>query len=73
VTTDRYPIGKPYNAGWLPPAEGHEVWFEESGNPRGVPIVYLHGGPGMGLEAHVRRQYDPAFYRLIQFDQLGCG
>jgi len=70
VTATEVPV---YDAGFLPEADGHAVWFEQSGRPDGVPVVYLHGGPGMGLESHVRSQFDPAFFRLMQFDQRGCG
>ena len=51
----------------------HELYFEESGNPRGKPIVFLHGGPGFGTEPSHRRFFDPAAYRIVLFDQRGCG
>ena len=51
----------------------HEIHVEECGNPQGVPIVFLHGGPGSGCEAWQRRFFNPAIYRIILFDQRGCG
>lgn len=51
----------------------HELYIEECGNPRGVPVVFLHGGPGSGCEAWQRRFFNPAVYRIILFDQRGCG
>ncbi|MBI3186710.1 MAG: alpha/beta fold hydrolase, partial [Gammaproteobacteria bacterium] len=51
----------------------HELHIEECGNPRGVPIVFLHGGPGSGCEAWQRRFFNPDIYRIILFDQRGCG
>lgn len=52
---------------------GHSLYVTESGNPDGLPIVLLHGGPGGGLSSYGRRIYDPQRYRIIQFDQRGCG
>lgn len=51
----------------------HTLYVEESGNPRGIPIVYVHGGPGIGTTADNRRYFDPQHYRIILFDQRGCG
>jgi proline iminopeptidase len=51
----------------------HELYFEESGNPQGKPVVFVHGGPGGGTDARQRRFFDPAAYRIILFDQRGCG
>jgi proline iminopeptidase len=51
----------------------HELYFEESGNPAGKPVVFLHGGPGGGTSAAMRRFFDPRRYRIILFDQRGCG
>ncbi len=51
----------------------HEIYWEESGNPRGKPVVFLHGGPGGGTDARMRRFFDPARYRIVLFDQRGCG
>lgn len=52
---------------------GHEIYYEESGNPAGVPVVFLHGGPGCGTNPNTRRYFDPEFYRIIVFDQRGSG
>jgi proline iminopeptidase len=51
----------------------HTMYWEESGNPRGVPVVFLHGGPGGGIAVDHRRYYDPAFYRIVLYDQRGAG
>jgi proline iminopeptidase len=51
----------------------HEIWFEESGNPQGKPAVFLHGGPGAGTDGNSRRYFDPQRYRIVVFDQRGCG
>jgi proline iminopeptidase len=54
-------------------SELHTLYFEQCGNPRGKPVVFLHGGPGAGCNAKSRRFFDPARYRIILFDQRGCG
>lgn len=51
----------------------HEIYYEESGNPKGVPVIFLHGGPGCGTSPTCRRYFDPEFYRIIVFDQRGSG
>ena len=51
----------------------HTIYYEECGNPNGKPVVILHGGPGAGCSAKQRRVHDPAKYRIILFDQRGCG
>jgi proline iminopeptidase len=53
--------------------DGHELYVEECGNPRGMPVVFLHGGPGGSCEHVHRRYFDPEHYRIILFDQRGCG
>jgi proline iminopeptidase len=68
-----YPAIKPYRHGYLRVSEVHEIYFEESGNPRGKPVVFLHGGPGAGTDAHMRSFFDPKRYRIVLFDQRGCG
>jgi proline iminopeptidase len=68
-----YPPIEPYRTGRLRVSDVHELYFEESGNPGGRPILFLHGGPGFGTEANHRRFFDPAAYRIILFDQRGCG
>ncbi|MGQ0619129.1 MAG: prolyl aminopeptidase [Panacagrimonas sp.] len=68
-----YPATEPHRATWLEVGEGHALYFEEGGRADGVPIVFLHGGPGSGCTAPHRRFFDPAFYRVVLFDQRGCG
>jgi proline iminopeptidase len=59
--------------GWLSVGDGHEMYFEESGNPEGKPCVFVHGGPGGGSSPAARRFFDPKHYRIVLFDQRGCG
>jgi len=68
-----YPEIEPYNVGRLSVSDVHSLYFEECGNPDGKPVVYLHGGPGGGCNANFRRYFDPAAYRIVLFDQRGCG
>ncbi|MDC0717145.1 prolyl aminopeptidase [Nannocystis bainbridge] len=68
-----YPELEPYNAGFLQVSDLHSVYFEESGNPDGKPAVFLHGGPGGGTVPDQRRFFDPERYRIVLFDQRGCG
>ena len=68
-----YPEIEPYRTGRLRVSEVHELYFEESGNPKGKPVVFLHGGPGGGTEPKYRRFFDPGAYRIVLFDQRGCG
>jgi proline iminopeptidase len=68
-----YPALEPYESGHLKVSDIHEIYWEQSGNPKGKPIVFLHGGPGGGTNPDQRRYFDPAFYRIILFDQRGCG
>lgn len=68
-----YPEIEPYRTGMLRVSDVHELYFEESGNPQGKPVVFLHGGPGGGTEPKHRRFFDPAAYRIVLFDQRGCG
>lgn len=70
---DLYPEIEPFATGHLEVGDGHEIYYEQSGNPEGKPAVYLHGGPGAGSDPRARRFYDPAAYRIVQFDQRGCG
>jgi proline iminopeptidase len=64
---------EPYDRGMLDVGDGQTVYWEVSGNPEGKAAVALHGGPGSGLSPGRRRSFDPARYRLVQFDQRGCG
>jgi proline iminopeptidase len=68
-----YPDLEPYNRGRLKVSPLHEIYFEECGNPAGKPAVVLHGGPGGGISPFLRRMHDPEAYRIILFDQRGCG
>lgn len=68
-----YPEIQPYEQGKLPVTDGHELYFEESGNPGGIPVLFVHGGPGGGTSEFNRRFFDPEKYRIILFDQRGCG
>jgi proline iminopeptidase len=68
-----YPAIEPYRTGYLRVSDVHELYFEESGNPAGKPAVFLHGGPGAGADVRARRFFDPAAYRIVVFDQRGCG
>ncbi len=64
---------EPYASGMLRVSPLHNVYFEQCGNPQGKPVVFLHGGPGAGCNAKCRRFFDPAKYRIVLFDQRGCG
>lgn len=68
-----YPLIEPYESGRLDVGEGHSVHWELVGNPDGIPAVFLHGGPGAGCSPDHRRLFDPARYRVLLFDQRGCG
>jgi len=68
-----YPPVEAYLTGRLKVTEGHELYYEESGNPQGKPVVFLHGGPGGGSDPKQRRFFHPGKYRIVNFDQRGCG
>ncbi len=68
-----YPEIEPFETGELLVGDGHRVYWEVSGNPDGKPVVFLHGGPGSGTSAWQRRFFDPDRYRIVLFDQRGCG
>jgi proline iminopeptidase len=70
---DFYPPISPYATGFLRVSPLHEIYYEESGNPKGKPVVFLHGGPGGGTDAKMRRFFNPKKYRIVLFDQRGCG
>ncbi len=68
-----YPSLEPYRSGILDVGDGHSMYFEECGNPEGEPALLVHGGPGGGSNPTMRRFHDPNHYRIILFDQRGCG
>ena len=68
-----YPPIEPYRHGRLKVGAGHEIYYEECGNPTGKPAVFVHGGPGAGANETARRFFDPKRYRIVVFDQRGCG
>lgn len=67
-----YPPIEPYATGSFKVSDLHTLYYEECGNPQGAPILFLHGGPGVGLRESYRQYYDPAFYRIILFAQRGA-
>ena len=68
-----YPQLEPNRRDWLEVGGGHRVYFEESGNPKGFPVLFVHGGPGSQSRPAHRQFFDPEFFRIILFDQRGCG
>ncbi|RLK52386.1 prolyl aminopeptidase [Microbacterium telephonicum] len=68
-----YPPIEPYETGFLVAGDGQRVYWEQSGNPDGKPVVFLHGGPGAGTSPWHRRFFDPERYRIVLLDQRGCG
>ena len=70
---DLFPEIEPYSSGYLAVDEPHEIYWEQCGNPDGIPVVFLHGGPGGKCSPKSRRYFDPDHYRIILFDQRGSG
>ncbi len=68
-----YPPIDPFDQRMLGVGDGHRLYVEQCGNPNGIPVVVLHGGPGGGCSPAMRRYFDPAHYRIVLFDQRGCG
>jgi proline iminopeptidase len=68
-----YPSIEPHLSGMLPVDDGHCLYYEVSGNPKGKPVLFLHGGPGSGTKPEQRRFFDPARYRIVLLDQRGAG
>ncbi|MBE9179456.1 prolyl aminopeptidase [Oculatella sp. LEGE 06141] len=68
-----YPPIEPYHTGTLPVSDLHTLYFEQVGNPEGTPVVFLHGGPGGGCIPAYRQYFDPQKWRVVLFDQRGCG
>ena len=73
VRTELYPDIEPFQSGRLPVDALHTMYLEQSGNPSGVPVLFLHGGPGAGASPGHRRFFDPSFYRIVIYDQRGAG
>src|SRR5690348_12566546 len=70
---DLFPPIEPYRTGTIDLDTCHRMYWETSGNPRGKPVLFLHGGPGAGATAVHRRFFDPAFWQIVIFDQRGAG
>jgi proline iminopeptidase len=68
-----YPAIEPYKTGHIKVSDLHEIYYEECGAPNGQPVIFVHGGPGGGIISDYRRYFDPETYRVILFDQRGCG
>src|SRR5262245_6877338 len=68
-----YPAIGPFDSGRLHVTGGHDIYFEQCGNPAGEPALIVHGGPGAGSSPAMRRFHDPEHYRIVLFDQRGCG
>jgi len=64
---------RPFNSDVLTTDDGHEIYYEQSGSPDGIPVLFIHGGPGAGTDSNQRRFFDPEHYRIVLFDQRGCG
>lgn len=71
--TQLYPLTAPFRSGFLPTLQGHRVWYTQAGNPKGIPLIMIHGGPGHYSQAKTRTLFNPAKFHLIQFDQRGAG
>ena len=68
-----YPQIEPFDQRLLDVGDGHRIYVEQCGHPQGIPVVILHGGPGGGCSPAMRRYFDPSVYRIVLFDQRGCG
>lgn len=73
MSRNLYPKINSYRQEWLAVSAEHQIYIEQSGNPDGIPVIYCHGGPGGGSSENHRRYFDPEIYRIILFDQRGCG
>lgn len=70
---DLFPPIEPFLSGTLAVGNGHILYWEQSGNPDGVPVIFVHGGPGAATAPPYRRFFDPSYWRVVMFDQRGCG
>ena len=70
---DLYPPIAPYHSNFLQVSELHRIYYEEAGNPDGQPVIFLHGGPGGGINPVYRQYFNPRLWRIVLFDQRGCG
>lgn len=68
-----YPMITPFDHQMMDTGDGHKVYFEQCGNPDGIPVVVVHGGPGGGCSPAMRRYFNPKVFRIVLFDQRGCG
>lgn len=68
-----YPPIEPFQNGWLKVSDLHALYYEQVGNPNGIPVVFLHGGPGVGAQTIYRRYFDPQRFRVVIFSQRGAG
>ena len=68
-----YPTAELFNSFQLPVSDRHSLYVEESGNRNGKPVIFLHGGPGGGIDPSYRQYFNPEKWRIIMFDQRGCG
>ena len=73
INSTLYPHLEPFSNEYLRTDDGYEIYIEQCGNPKGTPVIVLHGGPGAGCNVNMRRFFDPHYYRIILFDQRGCG
>ncbi|MGB1027932.1 MAG: alpha/beta fold hydrolase, partial [Rhodospirillaceae bacterium] len=73
LTADFYPAIEPARSGYLKVEHPHRLYWEECGNPNGIPVLFVHGGPGAGSAPFCRRYFDPQIWRIILFDQRGAG
>ena len=73
TASDLFPPLEPFESGRLNVTPRHSLYWEQSGNPQGHPVVFLHGGPGAGASADHRRFFDPRSYRIVILDQRGAG
>lgn len=71
--SELYPEIEPFDSDYLQVSPEHDMYYEQSGNPEGKPVLYIHGGPGAGASPKSRRFFDPEHYRIILFDQRGSG